>query len=211
MTCAIPTWLPSSPSAQASCGAPAGRAQASQVARALTAGRNLSGPRLSDGAPALAPCSHLEYQDQGKAREEAPQSAQVTLQAAQGPKEVVRKKHFPFPPPSPSEPNALQASTAHLHTFTDNPGVYLFTHLSTRWRVPRGLGQVLFLSACCSEPGTLLVLAEYFINKGEGVNTYHVTTGQRRTDIHTHQARGKCTCSPLRRGGNPILSHPARD
>ena len=67
------------------------------MARALAAGRNLSGPRLSDGTPALAPCSRLEYHDQGKAQEEAPrQNTQVTVQAMLGSEEVVGKGISPF-------------------------------------------------------------------------------------------------------------------
>lgn len=61
-------------------------------------GRNLSGPRLSDGAPAPAPCSLLEYQDQGKAWEEAPVGSTVTPQVFPGPEEVEEKGIPPFCP-----------------------------------------------------------------------------------------------------------------
>lgn len=111
-----------------------GRAQTSQVARALAAGRNPSAPGLSDGSPAPAPGSRLEYQDQGKALEESPPPppplTQVTLQATPGPEEVV-KKHIPPPCSKPFGTKCTQTSIGCLHIFTDNPGIYLLTHLST--------------------------------------------------------------------------------
>ena len=43
--------------------------------------------------------------------------------------EAVGKRHFSFSAVSPSEPKALQAFPAPLYTFTDSPGVSLFTCL----------------------------------------------------------------------------------
>lgn len=65
-----------------------------------------------------------------KIRKRLSQAASVTLQTALEPQEVVRKTCAPFLLPA-SEPNALQASTVRLYTLTDNPEMYLFTHLST--------------------------------------------------------------------------------
>lgn len=119
------------------------------MARALAAGRNPSGPRLSDGTPALAPCLRLECHDQGKALEEAPgQNAQVAVQAMLGSEEVAGKRHFSFSAVSPSEPKAPQASPAPLYTFTDSPGVSLFMSVNMVVSALRA-GLVLLLSAQC--------------------------------------------------------------
>lgn len=80
----------------------------------------------------LRPRAHfLNIKIRGRLGKRLPGAAQSPRKPPPGQRRR-KKKGFPLSAPSPSEPDAWQASAAHLRVLTDHPEMYLFPHLSTR-------------------------------------------------------------------------------